>query len=116
MSKLYKPLKRSQIQQTRRGPILWTPLSLGRPKHKKTTDLQVRLFVTNLMLCIKFYSQSIIRLYKISKDLFKTQTQRTFLDPVSGTSENSKTTDLQVRLFVANLMLCIKFIHTFYYE
>ncbi len=36
-----------------------------------------------------------------------------FLDPVSGTSENSKITDLQVRLFVTNLMLCSNlFIHS----
>ncbi len=46
--------------------------------------------------------------------LFKAQTRKdTFLDPVSETSENSKSTDLQVRLFVTNFMLCIKlFIHS----
>ncbi len=56
MSRLHKPLKRSKIQQTRRGPILWTPLSLGPPKTRKTTDLQVKTLCNKLDVMYQIYS------------------------------------------------------------
>ncbi len=73
------------------GPCLWDP------ENTKSTDPQVRLFITNLILYSNLFIHSIMnRLHKRSKDLFKAQTPRTqSLDLVSGTPKTRKAQTLK---------------------
>ncbi len=53
MSTLHEPLKRSQMQQTRRETILWT-LSLGPPKRENHRPSKCKSLCNKLDVMFKF--------------------------------------------------------------
>ncbi len=119
MSRFHKPLKRSQIQKTRRGPILgplclWDLRKLENHRHSSKTlcnklDVMYQIY-SYILLWVDFIN--------LSRDRKSNKLgEGPFLDPsVSGTSENSKTTDIQVRLFVTNFVFIFKFIYVLCYN
>ena len=55
MSRLHKPLKRSKIQQTRRGLILWTPVS-GTSENTKNHRPSSKTLCNKLDVMYQIYS------------------------------------------------------------
>ncbi len=56
MSRLHKPLKGSQIQQTRRGSILWTPSVSGTSENTKNHRPSSKTLCNKLDVMYQIYS------------------------------------------------------------
>jgi hypothetical protein len=118
MNRLYKSLKSSQSNKLGEGPF-FGPCLWDLQKHKNHRPSNVRVFVTNLMLCSNLFIHSIMsRLHKPLKRSLQSPNPQglIFGSWLLGPWKHENHRPSNVRVFVTNLMFFIKFIHVFYYE